>query len=83
MEIERLLEYGVHKALFLYHHPRGRIWPDDPGAWVVSQMLRSLALEQDECFVVSPYIRPRDAFRQARRFLTAIRRSVYGKLHRI
>jgi len=83
MEIERLMDYGIHKALFLYHHPRGKVWPDDPAAWEVSQMLRSLALEQDERFVVSVYIRPQDAFRQARRFLTAIRRSLYGKLHRI
>jgi hypothetical protein len=81
MEIERLSDYGVQKALLLYQHPGGLAWPKYPDAWKTSQMLQSLALEQSERLVVRVYTRPTDAFRMTRAFLAAIRRSNYGKLH--
>lgn len=83
MEIERLSDYGVRRSLLLYQHPGGKVWPKDPDAWRTSAMLRSLALEQRERLHVAVYTRPQDAFRRTREFLTAIRRSVYGKLHGI
>lgn len=81
MEIERLSDYGVQKALLLYQHPGGLAWPKHPGAWRTSQMLQSLAMEQSERLLVRAYTRPADAFRMTMGFLAAIRRSKYGKLH--
>ena len=81
MEIERLADYGLQRALLLYQHPGGQAWPRYPSSWRSSQMLRSLALEQQGKIVVRVYTRPRDAVREGIAFLRAIRRSVYGRLH--
>lgn len=82
MEVERCSDYGVARALVLYQDPFNRRWPKVASAWPgTSAMVRSLMREHTTRFTVLPYVRPADADRRAVRFLTAIRRSVYGKLH--
>jgi hypothetical protein len=83
MELERLSDYGLRKALLLYQHPGGLPWPRIPAAWRTTQMLKSLAIEHQDRLVVRPYTRPVDAFGEAGNFLRAVRRSAYGKLHRL
>ncbi len=81
MEIERLRDFGVKKALLLYHDPARRVWPEDGRAWHTTQMLKSLALEQAGVMSVRPYARPQEAVQETKAFVRAVRRSVYGKLH--
>lgn len=81
MELERLGDYGIRRALLLYQHPGGLSWPKNPSAWQTTQMLQSLALEQEHRLTVHAYARPAEACRHTQRFLQAVRRSVYGRLH--
>lgn len=81
MEIERLADYGIRKALLIYQHPLRKPWPSVPDSWRNSQMIKSLVIEQHEKLIVRPYARPADAAVESRRFLSAIKRSIYGKLH--
>jgi hypothetical protein len=81
MELERMGDYGIRKALLLYQHPGGLAWPTHPMAWRTTQMLKSLVVEQSERCTVRSYIRPKNALTEVRNFLRAIKRSAYGKLH--
>jgi len=81
MEIERLADYGIQRALLLYQSQSTIAWPLNPTSWRTSQMLKSLVTEQESRLVVRPYFRVRDAEAETRRFLKAVRRSSYGKLH--
>jgi hypothetical protein len=81
MELERCSDYGMAKALVLFQDPFNRRWPAEATAWTMSAMVKSLVLENSRRFSLRPYVRPADAAAETRRFLTAIRRSVYGKLH--
>jgi len=83
MELERCRDYGVFKALLLYHHPFRRSWPDDPTAWRTSAMVKSLVREDLGRFVVRPFVRPSGAAMETRRFLRAVRSSNYGQLHHL
>ncbi|MGB7160243.1 MAG: hypothetical protein WBD40_19405 [Tepidisphaeraceae bacterium] len=81
MELERCRDYGLFRVLLLYHHPFGRMWPDDPDAWATSAMVKSLVREDAGRFQVRPFVRPAGAATETRRFLRAVRSSSYGKLH--
>lgn len=81
MEIERLPDYGTRRALLLYQSQARTPWPVNADAWYMSQMVKSMALEQQERLAVRPYFRPAGAEREIRAFLRAVRRSDYGKLH--
>lgn len=81
MEIERFSDYGVRRALLLYQSQRKTPWPANPAGWNTSRMMMSLAREHAYRIVVRPYNRPRDAEREVRSFLRAVKRSAYGKLH--
>lgn len=81
MEIERCLDYGVYRSLVLYQDPFRRQWVKDATVWKTTAMLRSLVRENRDRFKVVPYVRPQEAAVECGRFVTAIRRSDYGKLH--
>lgn len=81
MEMERCLDYGINRVLILFHDTLNRSWPEEADAWETTAMAKSLANENRVRFTVMSYIRPRDAARQTKTFLRAIRRSVYGQLH--
>ena len=81
IELERCRDYGLFRVLLLYHHPFGRLWPDDPDAWLTSAMVKSLVREDAARFQVRPFVRPAGAATEARRFLRAVRSSSYGQLH--
>ena len=81
MEIERMADYGFHRALLLYYERHGQSWKTSPKAWKTSTMLKSYVLEHDNWLQVSVYTRPKDAVRQTREFLETMRRSDHGKLH--
>jgi len=81
MELERVSDYGIWRALLLYQHPQRLSWPRHPDAWRTTPMLKSLAMEQQDRLVVRAYARPAEAFGETGNFLRAIRRSSYGKLH--
>ena len=81
MELERCLDYSVNRALILYQDPLRRGWPAVSTAWSTTAMAKTLVRENERRFKVRPYARPADAYRETVRFLTAVRRSVYCKLH--
>ncbi len=83
MELERLPDYGIRKALLLYQSQHQTPWPVNPQAWYMSQMVKSMALEHHDRMVVRPYFRVSQAMRETRAFLRAVRRSTYGKLHHL
>ena len=81
MEVERMRDYGIFKALLLYNDASGRDWLMHPDVWNTTQMVKSLALEHESQYLVKPYIRPIDAAGEAGKFLRAIKRSSYGEIH--
>lgn len=83
MELERMRDYGIYNALLLYYQKDEQDWRKYPDAWKSTQMLKSLALELGTQCVVRPYVRPRNAATATTEFLRAIKRSSYGKVHRL
>jgi hypothetical protein len=83
MELERCADYGIWRALVLYQDPFNRQWPAEPRAWDTTAMIKALVRENPDRFKIRPYVRPRDAASRTQSFLTAIRRSDYGKLHNL